>query len=219
MKKVIIFGKTVVAELAHFYFVRDAACRVVAFTVNQEFIDGDDFLELPLVAFEDIEKTFSPSEYELFIAVGPSRMNSFRELKFNEAKEKGYHLFSYISSNSICCSDLGENCFVADGVVVNPFCKIGNNNFIWEQSLVCNNCEILDHCYLSPKSVVSSYSLIKNNSIVGTSSVVKARVVVEEKTLIGASCYISKSTQVQSVYGRKCSDHLGNISEKVDISM
>ena len=59
-------------------------------------------------------------------------MNNIREKKFFEAKAKGYKLASYISKNAIVNSKLGENCLVADGVIINPFSKIGSNNFFWE---------------------------------------------------------------------------------------
>lgn len=219
MKKLIIFGNTVVAKLAHHYFKRDSDYEIIGFTVDKQFMDEDTFLGLPNIEFETIENQYPPSEYDLFLAIGPNKMNDIREQKFKEAKAKGYYLATYISPSAVCNSELGENSLVADNAVVNPFVKIGHNNFIWEFSLICNDCEIHNNCYFSPRSVVSSYTLIKNNSIIGTNAVIKARVIIEEKSLIGANCYISKNTEVKSVFGEKCSPHLGNISDKVNISL
>ena len=219
MKKLIIFGNTVVAKLAHFYFTRDGDYEVVAFTVDRKYLNKKDFLGLPLLAFEDLEKKINKKEFDLFLAIGPNKMNVFREAKFADAKRKGYNLTSYISKKAVVHSELGENCLVADGVVINPFSKIGSNNFFWEQALICNHAEIKDNCYFSPKITISSYCLIENNSVVGTSSVVKARVKVAKKSLIGARSYISKNTKENGVYGERNSDFLGAISSKINISL
>lgn len=219
MKKLIIFGNTVVAELAHFYFTRDGEYKVIAFTVDQSFLDKSEFNGLPNVAFENLDEQFDKNDFELFLAIGPNKMNNFRENKFIEAKNKGYKLASYISKNAIVHSKLGENCLVADGVIINPFSKIGDNNFFWEQALICNYTDIKNNCYFSPKVTISSYCLIEENSVIGTNSVIKARVKVSKKSLIGARAYISKNTEKNGVYGERNSEFLGAISDKVNISL
>jgi len=219
MQKLVIFGNTVVAKLVHYYFTRDSEYEVVAFTVDSEYRSGDSFCGLPLVSFESVLDMYPCDETHMFIAVGPGHMNMVREVKLTEAKSKGYELASYISPNSVVHSDLGENSLVADGVVINPFSAIGRNNFFWEQCLICNDATIDDNCYFSPKSVISSYSHIENNSVVGTNSIIKARLKIAFKTLVGANCYISKDTLEKSVFGQRCSEFLGCVSEKIDISL
>ena len=218
MKKLIIFGNTIVAQLAHFYFTRDSKYEVVAFTVDESYKTSDFYLEKPLVSFKTMTAIYPPDEFELFIAIGPSAMNTFRENKVREAKSMGYRLATHISQYSICHSPVGPNSLVADGVIINPFAQIGENNFFWEHSLITNESFIGDHCYFSPKSVVSSFCKIENNCVVGTSSVIKARVRLAEKTLVGASCYIANDTDFKGVYGRKSTELLGCISDKIDIS-
>lgn len=219
MKKLVIFGNTVVAELAHFYFSRDQEYEVVAFTVDRAYINSNKFCGLPIIAFEEIEANYSANDFEMFMAIGPNKMNDIRKSKFAEAKDKGYKLASYISKFATVHSDLGENCLVADGAIINPFSKIGSNNFFWEQALISNNSTIKDNCYFSPKVNISSYSLIEDNAVVGTGSIIKARVTVGKKSLIGAGCYISKNTKENSVYGERNSEFLGCISEKINISL
>ena len=219
MKKLVIFGNTVVAELAHYYFTRDGDYEVIAFTVDRSYVNNEQFNGIPLMAFEDLEEKYDKNSFELFLAIGPNKMNSIRERKFIEAKSKGYSFASYISKNAIVHSELGENCLVADGVIINPFSTIGSNNFFWEQALICNYAEIKDHCYFSPKITVSSYCMIENNAVIGTNSVVKARVKVAHKSLVGASSYISKNTKKDGVYGVRNSEFLGAISGKIDISI
>jgi carbonic anhydrase/acetyltransferase-like protein (isoleucine patch superfamily) len=219
MKDLIIFGDTIVAKLAFFYFSRDSKYIVRGFAVEDSFRSRDTFFDLPVFRFETIQTTHPPSKYDMFVAVGPSKMNTIRQEKCRVANNLGYRLATYISPFSNCSSELGQNCFVGDYAVINPFSFIGENNFFWEHSIIANDCEVKSHCYFSPKSVVSSFCKVLDNSIVGTSSVVKARVTVAEQTLIGASCYISRDTEFRGVYGRKSSELLGCISDKIDISL
>ena len=145
-------------------------------------------------------------------------MNTNREIKYKEAKLKGYKIAKYISPSSLCYSEVGENCLVADYVSINPFSKIGNNNFFWEYSLVSHDSVINDNCYFGPRSIISSYTQIKNNVIIGANATIKSRLTIGENTLIGSGCYLSKNTAANSVYGRNCSKFLGEISNKIDIS-
>src|SRR5690349_1987393 len=49
MRDIVIFGTRNFAEIAHYYFTHDSEHRVVAFTVDGEFIDSDTFAGLPVV--------------------------------------------------------------------------------------------------------------------------------------------------------------------------
>ena len=125
MKKAIIFGTGDFGHIVHFYLKNDSNYEVIAFTANQSYINADKLLGLPILPFENIESIFPPSKFEMFIAVPYSKMNKVREKIFNEAKEKGYKLLTYINSKAIVCADIeiGENCFVLENNVIQPFCK------------------------------------------------------------------------------------------------
>lgn len=217
MKKLIIFGNGVMAKIAHFYFCRDSQHDVVTFCVNEGYIKEALFCSLNVASFEKIEKTHSPLEYQMFVAVGPSKMNSNREKIYQEAKDKGYEFASYISPNSICHSLPGENSFVSDNVIIHPYVTLGVNNYFWDNAFISHDSIVGSHCYFSPGSIISTYADIANNSIIGTAAVVGTRVKVEKKSLIGAGCYISKKTVENGVYGEKSSSFCGAISDKVDI--
>ena len=114
-KKAIIFGTGSIAELAHFYLTNDSEYEVAAFTVDKQYIEEDGFIDLPLVPFEDVETIYDPRNYEMFIALSYASLNKIRENKYNESKNKGYILLSYISSKAINFSQsIGDNCFILE---------------------------------------------------------------------------------------------------------
>jgi hypothetical protein len=98
MAKIIVFGVLDTAELAHYYLTHDSEHEVAAFTINRQYIEHDSFKGVPVVAFEDVETIFSPSEYSFFAPMTGRNMNRNREGIYNEAKAKGYQFISYISS-------------------------------------------------------------------------------------------------------------------------
>lgn len=218
MKKVVIFGVAEMARLVHFYFSREKSREIAAFTVDREYNTGQKFCDLDVVDFENVLSRFPPSDYDLFIAVGPSKMNTLREKKFLEAKKLGYEFASYISPNAICESSIGQNSLLADFSVVNPFAVVGENNFIFEFAFISNESVVGDNCYISPRSTVGTFSAVGSNSFLGTGSVINTRVVVGKYSLIGAQCYISANTDENSAYGQKQSMWLGNISQKINVS-
>lgn len=218
MKKIIIFGNSIMAKVMHFYFQKNSEYEVAGFTVDATYNTCDIMCGLEVLDFESIEKTHPPACYDLFIAIGPSKMNKIREQKFLDAKTKGYRLVSYISPSAICDSDIGENSFIADRVVINPFCKIGDNSYIFEGCVVSNDVVIGDNCYISPNVSIGTFCHIQENSIIGSGAVIKTSVAIAKKSLIGAAVYMSKNTNENGVYGRKSADYLGPISEKLDIS-
>ena len=218
MKKLLIFGNSVMAEVALFYFNRDSEYEVLGFCVDQEFIENNKFCNLPVFPFEEVEKSHPCSEIDFFIAIGPTKMNVVREGKFLAVKSKGYHCASYISPYAICDSKIPENCYIADHAIINPNVELSANTYIYEQVIVSAHATIDKNCYIAPKAYIGSYSFVRNNCILGVNCIIKSKVTVKQYSLIGSNCYIAKDTEEQGVYGIKGSECFGNISKKIDIS-
>jgi hypothetical protein len=92
MKKVVLFGITDFARIASVYLDNDSDFEVVAFTVNEEYMDGDRLLDRPVVPFERLEELYPPSEHAMFVAIGFSGMNQTRARMYEECKARGYEL-------------------------------------------------------------------------------------------------------------------------------
>lgn len=219
MKKLIIYGITDMAEYVYYFINRDVSADVVAFTVEKKYLNKDVFFDRPVVSFENIENKYPPSEYEMFIAIGPTNMSKIRQEYFEIARGKGYSLFSYISKNAIVSSQIGENNFVGDFTVINPNVKVGDNNIIYEHCIFSTKSVIGNHCYVAPRSVIGSHSKINNNVILGMNSVVNTGINVADETLVGAQSYISADTKFKGVYGVKSATLIACISDKVSVNL
>jgi sugar O-acyltransferase (sialic acid O-acetyltransferase NeuD family) len=202
MSKLIIFGAGDIARLAHFYYSRDSEHEVTAFTVDRQYRQGDSFLELPLVDFEEIVGRYPPEDYKMFVALSYARMNKVREEKYYQAKGAGYELVSYISSRCSFLTDhaAGDNCFILEDNTVQPFARIGNNVTLWSGNHIGHDAVIEDHCFLASHIVVSGYTRIQPRCFIGVNATLRNSINIAPESLIGAGAVIMKDTVEKGVY-------------------
>jgi len=193
MARIGIYGSGLVAELAHFYFKNDTEHQVVFFVNVKDFINQSSFLDLPLVPFETVEKHYPPEDYSLFIAVGYRNRNQIRKQRYLEAKQKGYRLVTYISSKATYYgTPVGENCFIFENNVIQPFVSIGNNVTLWSGNHIGHHSTIMDHCFISSHVVVSGCCTIKESCFLGVNSTLRDNITIGEKTIVGAGAVVLK---------------------------
>lgn len=218
MKKVVIYGLGPIAELAKFYFDNDSDMEVVAFTVEHAYKDKDTFYDLPVVAFEDIEKSYTPQEVLLFIAVSYSDMNRLRERKYLEGKAKGYKFANYISSKAtVWTTDIGENNFILEDNTIQPFEKIGNNNIIWSGNHIGHHGSIGNNNFIASQVVISGMVNIKDNCFLGVNATLRNNITIESFNIIGAGALILKNTQPNQVFAARGTELFPKTSDQVKL--
>ena len=74
--EIIIYGKGDFARLMLHNFSTDSNYRVVAFCVDKEYLDTDNFCGLPLVSIDDVELRYSPDKNYAFVAIGYKNMRA-----------------------------------------------------------------------------------------------------------------------------------------------
>jgi len=202
MKKIVIFGDGLIAEVAHFYFTHDSDFEVAAFTVDGAYLKSSSFQGLPCIPFEGIEQEYSPNDYGLFIATSYTQLNSFRTKKFLEGKDKGYKLVSYISSKATVWPDLKnhENCFILEDNTVQPYVTIGNNVTLWSGNHIGHHATIGDNCFISSHVVVSGEVKIGRNCFIGVNATLRNAISIGDYNVIGAGALIMNNTEDNSVF-------------------
>ncbi len=199
MKKVVIFGTGDMAHLAHFFLTNDSNYEVAAFTINLEFIKDQSFLNLPVVGFEDIVNTYPPSEYDMFVTLGPQDCNELRETIYHQAKSKAYKLISYISSKADYWQDMkhGDNVFIFQDTSIEPFVEIGNNVILFG-SKIGYNVKIEDNCFISTATIGSDV-VVRNNAFIGINSSISPLLSIGVKSIIASGSLIKKDIDDYSV--------------------
>ena len=192
LKPLVIFGSAEIAELAKFYFTHDSERKVVAFTVDDAYVQEDQFNNLPLVPFSEVTKKFPPSEYDMHVALSYTRLNRLRQEKYEQAKALGYCLASYVCSKSVVWPDLsiGDNCFILENQTIQPGVQIGNNVMIWSGNHLGHGTVIDDHTYIASHVVISGHCKIGRRNFFGVNSTLR------DFCNIGDDCFVAMGASV-----------------------
>ncbi len=202
MKRLVIFGAGDMARIAQFYFSRDSEYEVAAFTVHERFVQSGESGGLPLVAFETVEERYPPDEFEMFVAVGYKQLNRVRAEVYRAAKKKNYRLATYVSSKAVYFGDVncGDNCFILEANVIQPFVTIGNDVILWSGNHIGHDVVIEDHCFISSHVVLSGHVRVGEHSFLGVNACTKNGVTIGANCLIGPGAVILNDTKPGSAH-------------------
>jgi sugar O-acyltransferase (sialic acid O-acetyltransferase NeuD family) len=192
LKDIVIFGIGQIAELADFYFREDAGARVAAFTVDAAYKTTDQWLDRPVVAWDQIGSAYPPSRFDLFIAVSYTGLNKVRRAKVDEAIAKGYNLAHYLSSRAVHFSGFQakSNQFILEDNTIQPFATIGANVTLWSGNHIGHHSEIDEDVFIASHAVVSGGVRIGARSFVGVN------VTIRDHVSIGADCVIGAGSLI-----------------------
>jgi sugar O-acyltransferase (sialic acid O-acetyltransferase NeuD family) len=195
MAKVIIFGTTLTAELAHFYLTEDSNHEIVAFTVEQEYLKETTYKNLPVVAWETLEQQYPAKEFMLFAPITERQMNQVRQRIYEQGKARGYSFISYISTKATVFSNvaIGENCFILEDNTIQPFVKIGNNTVLWSGNHIGHHGTIGDHVFFTSHVVLSGRCIVGNNCFIGVNATIRDGCTLGEGTLVAMGANITKT--------------------------
>lgn len=212
-RPVIIFGNQLSSSLAWYCLTHDSTMHVAGFTVDESRLESTQHEGLPIVAFERLEQVFPPQDYRLLIPMGYVQINRIRRSRYEQAKQRGYQLASYVSTRASVWPDLvvGDNVLVYEHAIIQPFARVGDNCIIRSGAHVSHHCEIADHVFVSAEVAMASSCKIGEQAILGVGSVLRDGLRVAERSFVGAGAVVVTDTQADGVY-------VGNPARKIQKS-
>ncbi|MCJ2064318.1 acetyltransferase [Methylobacterium sp. J-088] len=202
MKRLIIFGNGEIANMAYEYFKHDSDYTIVAFSIGEEYIKEKEFLGLPVIPLADIRDAYPPEAHDAFVAIGDSRLNRVRTSLYAQVKELGYTLTSYISTRAFVWHncEIGENCFILEDNVIQPFVKIGNNVTLWSGNHIGHRSVIEDNVFISSHVVISGFCTVGSYSFLGVNAAVGHGVAIASDNFISMAASVAQSTEPDKIY-------------------
>jgi sugar O-acyltransferase (sialic acid O-acetyltransferase NeuD family) len=202
MKKLIIIGDGEFAEIAYEYFTHDSDYEVSGFAVEKNYLTKESLYNLPIIAFEDLQINFPPTEYNVFVAITSTQLNRVRTRLYKEAQKMGYQCATYISSKAFVWPNatIGENCFIFENNVIQHHVSIENNVILWSGNHIGHRSSIGENCFISSHVVISGYCKIGKNCFIGVNSTFVDHISIGEDCFIGAGCLLTKNLES----GRMC---------------
>jgi sugar O-acyltransferase (sialic acid O-acetyltransferase NeuD family) len=191
-KPVVIFGAGSYAQVANVYLTVDGGRDVLAYTVHGEYVESDTFSGLPLVAFEDLLSDYPPDRVEILVAIGYQGLNRARREIYEQCKALGYRLVTYVSSHAMVTTEhpIGENTFVFEANVIQPFVEIGDNVVLWSGNHIGHHTRIADHCFIASHAVVSGHVNIGESCFVGVNATFRDGISVGPRCVVGAGAVV-----------------------------
>jgi sugar O-acyltransferase (sialic acid O-acetyltransferase NeuD family) len=219
MNKVVIFGNGQVAEVAHWYVRHTTSRLVTAFTVDGVYVKEGAFHGVPVVPFETIQDTHPPKDHLMLVMASYQKVNRLRQLKYEQAREKGYGFYTYVhpavANNA---ARIGENCFIFEDNVIQPFVSIGNDCILWSGNHIGHHTRIGNHVFIASHVVVSGSCEIGDNTFIGVNATLRDNISIGSACVIGAGAlalhHVADDTVLlghEAIVGRKKSYQLRGI--------
>lgn len=208
-KKLIIYGVGRFAEYVQYVFEQDSSYIVEAFCIESKLMDLQIWeSKIPLISLEVFLQEYSAEDYSVFVAVGN---NMIRKRIYTEFKSSKFRMANYISSKSAHWENLmlGENIFIDEGCVLQPFIEIGDNSILFTS-------QIGHHTHIGKHSLISGAKTggnvqIGDNCYVGLNASIKQNISVADNSIVGMGCIIEKDTDINEVY-----THKGTVKRNID---
>ena len=196
MKRLVIFGASTLARLAHYYATREMGLPVAGFVVDDAYLDGHAFLSLPLSGWSAFCASNDPNGVALHVAIGYRNMRA-RVAAFESVRAAGYDTITIRSRASYVADDvvLGENNFIMPGAVIESGVALASNNVVWSNTTICHDCVIGSHNFFAANTTLGGGVRVGNGNFLGFSSTVLQGCRIGSETLIGAQSLVRQDTR------------------------
>jgi sugar O-acyltransferase (sialic acid O-acetyltransferase NeuD family) len=174
----------------------------VAFGTEAAHLTSETYCDLPVVALEELSGSYSPDEYQVFVAVSAIQLNRLRRRLYEAVKAAGYTCVSYVSSHAFVLGsvEIGENTFVQEHVALQSKVRVGNNVFLGSGSCVGHGTVVSDDCYFAPNATICGNCVVGRRVFVGAGSTIGNELSIAEDCVIGGGAVILKNTVANQVY-------------------
>ncbi len=201
-KKAVIFGVGDFAQVAYVYLRDDSPYDVVAFTVDERFVEAPSLLGLPVIPFERLAEEYPPGEVVIFLGIGFSKVNAARKAVYDGVSAAGYEVPTYVHSSVTVWPEtsIGRACFIFEENVIQPFVTIGDNCVLWSGNHIGHHSTIGNNVFVASHVVVSGKCRIGNNTFVGVNATFRDGISVGADCVIGAGALLLKDAADASVY-------------------
>ena len=201
-RDLIIVGTSLFGEIAHEYFTHDSSYNVVAFSVERDYLEEDEFRSLPVVPFETLAETFEPTKHSIFVAVTYSQLNRTRTRLLDRAVELGFSPASYISSSAFVWRNvtLGEHCFIFEDNTLQPFVTVGRNCVLWSGNHIGHHSRLGNNLFISSHVVISGSVSVGDNCFLGVNSTIVNDIEIGTDTWLGPGAVITRSVDPNTMW-------------------
>jgi sugar O-acyltransferase (sialic acid O-acetyltransferase NeuD family) len=201
-KRLVLIGAGEMAQIACEYFEHDSDYEVAGFSVERQYLTEPTLADRPVVPYEELETHYPPAEFDAFVAIPASQLNRLRTRFYLDAKRRGYRFATYVSSRAFVWrnAEIGENSFIFENNVIQPFVRIGNNCILWSGNHVGHRTVVRDHVFVASHAVISGFCDIGESSFIGVNTTFNDHIKVAADNVIGSGALVHRDTEQGRIY-------------------
>lgn len=194
-RNLLIIGAGEFADIAYEYFTHDSNFTVVGFAVEREYLGETEKFGLPVVALEDAATHFDPAQVFAHVAVTSTHLNRVRERLVGIARDMGYKLANYISSQAFVwrTANLGDNVFVFENNVVQHGVTLGDGVVLWSGNHIGHQSQIGNFCFVSSHVVISGYCRLGARCFIGVNASLADNITIGEDCFVGLAAVVNRN--------------------------
>jgi len=202
MKKIVLAGNAVTADILNAYLQQDSRYQVVAATVDDEFVAAGGVDGVPSIGLSALAAAYPPDGVAVIMAMGYNDLNRSRESLFGRLKSMGYTIETYVHPDARVYSShpLGEGAVVLAGAVIEPHARLAANSLVWCNATLAHHCNVAENCWVASGAVISGQAKISRNTFIGVNATVVNKITVGECNIVGGGALITKDTKPNSVH-------------------
>ncbi len=199
-KKILIFGTTMFsAEMAE--LLRWGGKEVAGFVVDAKYKERNEFENLPVFEFENVENLVDINNTEFALTLGYSAMNEYRKKKYEICKANNYKVFTYISPRALVFTrQVGEGSLILPGAYVGPYSEIGICTVIRPGAVLAHHDVIKDYNWIADGCTFGGGVKVGNHCFFGLGTTVRNEINVADYTFSGAQSFIGQDTVFMKAY-------------------
>lgn len=195
-KKLIIVGTSTTSARIYNFIKKHDLFDVIGFALDKSFIENNSFNNLPIYDLELIDTILNKDDDLLFVAMAWNRMNRDRKDTFLRLKSKGYNFANIISPGAnIYGKIIGENCWIADNVVIETGAILDSNIIVDHNSYIGSFTQIGSHCYIGANSFIAGKCIISEQCFIGIRATIFDQVKIGKICLVGACTIVKRNIE------------------------
>lgn len=194
MEKVAIIGNADYSKMLYRYIQCDGCFDVIAFCVENKYIEEMKIYGKPVVALERVEE-YIEKDIKLVLGIGYRNMGNVKKKIFELLKEKGYCFTNYVHPTAIISKNavIGEGNNIMENVIIQEGVTIGNGNILFGNCLIGHESTLGDYNTVAGCACIAGCVNVRNNCFIGVNSTIKDHITISNYVLIGAATYCSES--------------------------
>ncbi|MEZ4681872.1 MAG: acetyltransferase [Caldilineaceae bacterium] len=165
-------------------------CRPIGFVDDNKALQGQHFLDLPVLGSVAAVATIAPDA--LIIGIGD---NATRQRLFSTLQSQGYIFASAVHPRAIVAPDvtIGAGTLIAAGAVVNTGTSIGANVIVNTAATVDHGNHIGDHAHIAPGVHLGGDVQIGTGALIGIGAIVMPQRTVGDWAVVGAGALVQRT--------------------------